>query len=224
MRAVRFGLAIMAVALLYSSVMRGRISAIQATCSAIGQPTAAQAMGRTPGMAHGGQQESPFFGWALLQNVLWSRYLPAAPLFSGGWRWLSVSSCYLRESGMFAAGLAAMWHWAVVLLRYGGIGAGSSLDPVLDVALGLGVVGGAAGCCLVASLGACWIAWLGLWLSWLAVLGGMCSAERVSGFALQGSVALVAMGLPVAMGTLPFSDRMQGFCEHCAASNWFYFS
>ena len=163
-----------------------------------------------------------------LWRLLWGRYLPS----SGSWGLLSSLGCYARETGSYAVGLAAAWY--IVLPLLGGRSGGPSLPgqhglhALLDVGLGLGLVGGAAGSYMVACLGGCWLAWLLLWLTWVGVAAGVLSWAEAEGQSPAAAAAsslevwrgvnmvLLALFLPLAAGALPFCAQMHGMCEWAA--------
>jgi hypothetical protein len=76
---------------------------------------------------------------------------------------------------------------------------------MVDVPLLLGGVWAVAGVQVVSNLGGCWTVWLAGWWLWCAA-GGVLHARRLSsGWAQAAALAVQALGLPVAIGVLPFS-------------------
>ena len=241
-RCMRFGLWAIVAAVLYNSAAYGRMADIHSTCAPgrgrlwqqqSPPSTAVRGFFGYPSVQHGAaksKSEGSFVS-SLLWGILWSPYLlyrGNRTSGDGGGCWWDALRCYARETGSFAVGLAATWYLVFPLLRGGrGGAAGSSgaggilpgmssevvrLHILLDLVLGFGLVGGAAGSYVVACLGGCWIAWLVVWISWLIAVGGMLWWGEASSVWGGFNVFTTAVGLPLAAGVLPFRSSILWIC------------
>ncbi|MEW5307875.1 MAG: hypothetical protein WDW36_010246 [Sanguina aurantia] len=120
--------------------------------------------------------------------------------------WLASAYCFIRESGVFAAGAFAM----LCLLRsclhsVGSSDSSSSMHTnwMLDVPLGLAICGGCAGWVLAGALGASQVAWLVLWELWCVTVCHTYARELPEKW-VPLRIWVVGFALPVAVGALPF--------------------
>ena len=220
--------------MLCNSALYGRMADIQCTCSSGGHHQGALSGGSSPGGVSGDDPggssgSGRSFVSRIMWGMIWSRFrLHRGVGRSFGGTWWTMLSCYARESGSYAIGLAASWYVILPLLSGGGRGAGAGgcgggvlpdtskegvrIHILLDLVLGLGLVGGAAGSYVVACLGGCWVAWLMAWSSWVMAAGGMLWWGEASSVWGGVNVAALAVVLPLAAGSLPFRPGISWMC------------
>ena len=225
-RCMRFGLWAMVAMVLCNSALYGRMADIQSTCSSGGHHQGAASWGGADDDPGSGSGRS--FVSRIMWGMIWSRFrLHQGVGRSFGGIWWSMLSCYARESGSYAIGLAASWYVILPLLS-GGRGAGAGgcgggvlpdtskegvrIHILLDLVLGLGLVGGAAGSYVVACLGGCWVAWLMAWSSWVMAAGRMFWWGEASSIWGGVNVVTLALALPLAAGALPFRPSISWMC------------
>ena len=212
-RCFRIGLWIMMVTLVLCSVRGGRVATVFRSCAAGGAEASSKPI---------------FFKW------------PWSLVYSSAFRPLSskpqvsnISSlgsliCISHGLGLHALALAAVWQVLIPLLRHssssGSIIMGFSSsnqsqlergDLVLDLGVGFGIIGSAAGAYLTSCLGGYWPVFIALWILWIVYLsasiaaeatgdGKKGSAEAQGSFSKGLKILFLSSLLPILIGSLPF--------------------